>query len=249
MRELRHGLIDRIASRVTGLSASVASPSIADNRALLEELGQPACMAELLRQVRADRPTLRAVAARSYPHVNQFDKIVLVGSPDRAAYRLTLHLWEGRYSEDQTGEELIHDHRFNFWSVVLAGALVSQPFEGSESGKAYRRYRYFPETFRGRSFSEIYEFTGDTKLRATACTTRTRSESYFLSAENIHRIVLQPARLTCSLVLRGPRLRRYSCVYNTTYPAETARISSAMFSEEQLDAKLANLLREVEAPP
>jgi len=52
--------------------------------------------------------------------------------------------------------------------------------------------------------------------------------------------------VTCSLVLRGPRLREYSTVFNTEYPRFNTHFSNSMFSTEELATRLTALLETFE---
>lgn len=205
---------------------------------LLAEISAPAVIGSLLDGVRSDPAALRSVAGQSYRHINHFDKIVLIGSPDPAAYRLTLHSWSLPYEEDEVLEETIHDHRFDFWSNVLFGTQVSFNYVEDPDGMTYRKYRYSPEN-RGVSFSEFYEFRGEVNLQPHSVDTRHEGDQYHLLAgKAIHQVLVSFDEPMATLVLRGPRLRSYANCFNTTYPVEGKSFANAMFSPEQLGAKL-----------
>jgi hypothetical protein len=237
---------------LNGLRSASRENTIVEFKALVEALGQPGKMIPLLRSILNDTTTLAEVAGRSYPHVNNFDKIVLVGSSEPDAYRLTLHLWRPPYPEDLLKQELIHDHRFNFWSTILTGTLSSEVFlkcssPASKSGlRTYREYRYIPEVARSTAFTEFYNYQGHVSLLSSGIHHKYAGEIYYLDAPTIHRIVLPQSSITCSLVLRGPRLRPYSCVYNTSYPSRDTFRENKMFSEPDLWARLFQLLEVLE---
>jgi hypothetical protein len=219
---------------------------IEHNLALISELGTATRMTALLSELLADRDHLAAAAARSYRHVNHFDKIVLVDSRDTAGYRLTLHFWCPPYTEAELDDELIHDHRFSFWSNILTGRLNSVDFAVSAaSDQIFQRYRYSPERDKVTTTSNFYEFTGTIGLAHTGNSQKITGESYYLSYERIHRVLLPREQVTCTLVLRGPRERHYSNVFNTTYPSQDTRLANVMFTPEQLDARLNILLRAI----
>jgi hypothetical protein len=52
--------------------------------------------------------------------------------------------------------------------------------------------------------------------------------------------------ITCSLVLRGPRLKEYSCVYNTSYPERNTVLNNNMFSPRDLEYRLSQLVSALE---
>lgn len=218
---------------------------IDDNLAVVSRLGEPTAMVERLRRLLADPAALEMVAQRSYRHVNHFDKIVLVDSGDPAGYRLTLHLWDPPYTEAEIRDELIHDHRFSFWSNILTGDLVSQNFARAGSpadGVPLQQYRYSPEKLGVSTHTNFYEFVGDVTLATTEPARESAGRSYYLYFEQIHRVVLPQTDMTCTLVLRGPRERPYSNVYNSVYPNQDVRANNAMFSTAHLSAKLAKLV-------
>lgn len=223
------------------LSLDATEATIQENLALVRNIGQPSCVLSLLEEVLNDRSLVSEIAGRSYRHVNHFDKIVLIDSDNEQSYRLTLHLWAPPYSEMELQDELIHDHRFSFWSTVLTGDLISENFSRSESGAVFRQYRYIPEVVT----HNFYEFVGEAILAKTRPSRRTAGETYYLWYENIHRVLLPQASTTCTMVLRGPRQRNHSNVYNTTYPRENTRTANVMFTESQMEGKLSGLLEAV----
>jgi hypothetical protein len=232
-----------------GLETVPGQKRIEDYKATVEAIGRREEVIPLLRSILNSPATLAEVAARSYLHVNKFDKIVLVGNSEFQAYRLTLHLWRPPYSQDALKQELIHDHRFNFWSTILTGTLSSEVFQQRHSAlrqngslRTYRQYRYIPEAARATEFREFYKYRGNVNLLSTGIQHRGTGETYYLDAPTIHRIILPQRNITCSLVLRGPRLRSYSCVFNTTYPSRDTFQKNKMFSESDLAYRLSQLL-------
>lgn len=241
----RRGCLAWLKAALAALPARDDDETIARNLSLIAYLGRPDTAVPMLKEVLLSERLLGEVAARSYRHINHFDKIVLVGNDDPAAYRLTLHLWRPPYSETQVRDELIHGHRFNFWSTILTGTLTSENYLRSVQGQAFREYRYVPE-LRAQTFRDFYEFAGETHLAASNTSVRRAGESYYLSAPSIHKIVLPRRTMTCSLVLRGPRLRHYSTVFNTAYPAQNAQFDNTMFSPGELAERLGALLHALE---
>jgi len=223
------------------LSTVENEQTIKANASFLDDVARPQNIIPLLQEVLNQRSLLTEVAGRSYPHINLFDKIVLVGTDAIYGYRLTLHIWNPPFSESEIQAELIHDHRFSLWSAILAGTQTSVDYaEASDAGKSYREYRYIPEK-RPEHFIDFYEFRGEKRLREIKTHARTAGSSYFLGVPSVHTVLL-PSSLTCSLVLRGPRQREYANIYNTRYPEENAAFDNSMFSPLVLKTKLESLL-------
>lgn len=237
--------ISKLREFISKVSTDLSAETNDRNLGFIASLANPAKALSIVREVIDDDMLLSRIASFSYRHINHFDKIVLVENDDPHSYRLTLHLWQPPYTDSELKQELIHDHRFNFWSGILTGNLVSENFQLSESGAQFRKYRYTPE-LRAEKVSNFYEFGGHVNLAKTTMVTRRAGEAYFLSAPSIHRISLPLVELTCSIVLRGPRLREFSTVYNTEYPQTNTVFDNVMFTPEQLRQKLTVLASSLE---
>jgi hypothetical protein len=230
--------LKKIREALEGLAEVPDELIVRQGHELLAEISAPEAIKSLLDGVRKDPLALRAVAGQSYRHINHFDKIVLIGSPDPAAYRLTLHSWALPFEEDEVLEETIHDHRFDFWSNVLYGTQVSFNYVEDPAGLTYRKYRYTPEN-REVKFSEFYEYRGEFKLQPHSVDTRHEGSQYhMLAGKEIHQVLVSFDEPMASLVLRGPRVRSYANCFNTTYPVEGKAFANVMFTPEQLRAKL-----------
>jgi hypothetical protein len=238
-----------------GLPHQVDDRQSAYNLSLVERLGKASSITALLQKYLDDNALLDTVAARSYPHVNHFDKIVLVDTGNQLGYRLTLHAWFPPYTEKEIQDELIHDHRFSFWSTILAGRLFSQNFARHEYAvdetrprnpmSTYRQYQYSPEKLGDTTTSNFYEFIGKADLEMTGDTVETQGNAYHLKYYRIHRVVLPTESLTCTLVLRGPRERNFSNVYNTSYPDTDTQSGNVMFTRAELIQKLTKIMANI----
>lgn len=131
---------------LNGLPHEVDERQSEYNLNLVRRLGEAPCISGLIGGILQDDVLMDEIAGRSYRHVNHFDKIVLVDTGAQLGYRLTLHAWCPPYTEKELKDELIHDHRFSFWSTILTGRLVSQNF-------ARGRTRTRPPRFRGSTSS------------------------------------------------------------------------------------------------
>jgi hypothetical protein len=231
---------------ISDLAASLDDLRGAPDRchALMKTLRRRDAVLSLLRNVLGDRRLLAGIAARSYPHVNGFDKIVLVGSDDPRDYRVTLHMWRPPYPASALRFEAIHGHRFSFWSAIITGTLRSESFEESETlgQRVLGKYRYVPEVHRDVAFEDFYQRQGRVRLLRAGRDERHAGDAYYLDASAIHRIILPRQTMTCSLVLRGPRLSEHSYVYNASYPSCEIYLKNRMFSPSQLADRLSYLM-------
>ncbi len=89
----------------------------------------------ILKEIIADESLLDKIASRSYTHALGFDKIVLIdlqkdlGIDNKV--QLRFHIWDNK-NDALSVLEAMHEHSFNFISLVLTGKLENQCFEMSE---------------------------------------------------------------------------------------------------------------------
>jgi|NOAtaT_5_FD_contig_31_2205846_length_2617_multi_6_in_0_out_0_2 hypothetical protein len=234
--------LSQMKSILRDLSSELTQQQLTQNLEFVSRLVTPNTMLRILRSIRCQPSELNKVAACSYHHFNDFDKIVLVDSSELRGYRLTIHLWSPPFLNTKTGHELIHAHRFNFWSGVLFGELVSEEFHEASldaSDNKYQCYRYMPELNRSLAFRDFYKLDSTVNLTPRETKIFQSGTCYYMSAPTIHRIILnENTHSICTIVLRGSRLHKYSRVYSKSYPNSDVSLSNKMFSPEELDSKL-----------
>lgn len=228
-------LLDDVRQTLKHLTDDFSQDTIADNLALIKALSEPNRIVGLLDDLLDDEVTLEWIARRSYRHVNHFDKLVLVDSESPAGYRLTLHLWRPPYTAEERDDEIIHSHRFSFWSAILTGALCSENFEVADRGTRFRKYSYIPDEL---TKGNLYEFRGEAALCQANLCAQSAGASYYLPYSQVHRVLLPTCDMTCTLVLRGPRARSHSDVYNTSYPRNDTKTINRTFRREELAERL-----------
>jgi hypothetical protein len=158
----------------------------------------------------ADLRRGRLPAGAPYRHVNGFTKIVMAERPDGS--RLTLHYWPAGGGADD--ESRPHDHRFRFTSVLLGGEQHFVELEEAPDdpdARPWLRYHYRP--YLGGRVAGVTG-AGSTALRPVRIVPRRPFEGHYaISSTVVHRAVTGTATACATLVLRGPRERRWSRVY------------------------------------
>jgi len=233
---------EQLQTIVANLPTDRSDVTIKNNLSLIDRVAKPESIIPMLEHVMNDGNLLADIACRSYRHVNHFDKIVLIDSLDLQGYRLTLHLWNPPYTEKELTDELIHDHRFSFWSNILTGTLVCENFMRAEIGSVFRRYQYTPEK---QTISNFYTFMGEEIISKSEPSKHLAGESYYLSYETIHRVILPRTNMTCTLVLRGPRERTFSNILNTAYPTTNVEMVNTCFSPEEVKMKISEISQNI----
>lgn len=106
-----------------------------------------------------------------------------------------------------------------------------------------RRYRYNPEKAGESTQANFYRFVDEAALEMTGETVEEEGSAYHLEYHRIHRVVLPMESMTCTLVLRGPRERDFSNVYNTAYPSTDTQSANVMFTPDEVADRLRSIRR------
>jgi hypothetical protein len=106
-------------------------------RALLGSIDARQWIADAIENLTADPQALQAAAAHTIEHPNGFDRLTLVDALPH--YRIRLHIW---WPERRGAVEDIHNHAWDFGSVVLAGQLRFKTYTAGETGEEHFVYRH-----------------------------------------------------------------------------------------------------------
>jgi hypothetical protein len=154
----------------------------------------------LVRDVHTDDAAALRVASHSYWHGNGFCKVVLAHAN---GLKLRLHVWEAGHD----AEENVHDHRWDFASVVIAGTLVSTTFREAPGGDRYDAYRYEG----GVAGAYTLNALGSVSLVEAGVSELSAGSSYWLQHDELHQISRLSAReLAATLVVTGPAHRGWT---------------------------------------
>jgi hypothetical protein len=176
-------------------SASAGVGALADT---LTAIVEPAAFRSLLGEISSSRDLLDEVAGRSVWHPNGFGKIVLLSGPN---YKLRLHIW--REAKDMPGasRENIHNHRWDFAMVLLAGSYRHQEYRPADGGRDFHAYSY-----QSSADKSTYSLApaGSRPLRCVFDARLREGSRYTIASEVIHQVTPDPAHPPVSLVLEGP---------------------------------------------
>lgn len=167
--------------------------------------------AELLREVRAflqgNEDAASGVARRSQLHPIGFWKLVLISSRE-PTFSLRLHVWSRPVHEVSLD---VHTHRWDFASLICAGAFVQDIYESEcRSGIEVRRF-YWTDDCEGR---EPRSDRRTAFLRLSSSTQPGPGSIYELRAGVPH--CFRPIRSGVSLVLQGPSVSEASQIFRRT---------------------------------
>lgn len=160
---------------------------------VLEQEFSTAQLCQLLQAILQDEHTLQEISRRSYQHGNGFLKVVLL---DRG-YKLRLHIWFA----GQPCEENIHDHRWSFSSLILAGQLCSEIWQDNALGQQFQEFEYTAATTLQAPF-KIEK--GHSTLRCVHTQLNQTGESYVMPKGKLHRIINPGHQLVASMMCSAP---------------------------------------------
>lgn len=189
-------------------------------------------LVSLLDQLLLSRDVRAEVAARSYVHDNGFTKIVL-RTRNGAQGALRLHLWE----TDGAGPGNVHNHCWDFSSVILAGELAFEEFVVDDDGDVGAQFHeYAPST----DFEYELRPAHLTRLRMTSSGTWKPGDAYKMKAETLHRTWAHVPG-TVSLVSQGPHHRERADVYVTRPEGVPTYAANAALTPAELESRVADL--------
>ena len=150
-------------------------------------------MIELLEAILTDTSSLKQICQRSYQHGNGFLKVVLL---DRG-YKLRLHIWFA----GQSCEENIHDHRWSFSSLILAGSLKSEIWKDHAEGQVFQEYEYHAAT---AERSALKTEMGCQPLQLDHVQLNTVGDHYVMPKGKLHRIINPGHQLVATIMCSAP---------------------------------------------
>lgn len=144
-----------------------------------------------IRRVLNDDALASDLAKGSYLHENGFNKLLLFTTQNEW-FHLRIHQW----LPQEHFEQNVHDHRFNFWSLILSGSLTNNIWGISDSGEEFTHYEYRP-----RNFKEKYEMVnkGSVRLVKEASLAIIQDEVYYFDHRWIHTTSYSPQSVTVIL--------------------------------------------------
>lgn len=209
-----HRLIGELAA-VTG-SADVDVERLHQAAALLRDDGEG--LRDLLGAIVHDPGRAEAVAARSYWHANDFAKLVLHDNDD-PPFHLRLHVWPGEGEHPtaprSVGYSNIHSHRWEFASVILAGALHAELFEEVDvlEPKSFACDKFEYRSAEEPAAAAALESAGQCALRSTGATSYAVGDIHCCDVETVHSAEPVDRALTATIFVQGPTRTHSALVY------------------------------------
>ena len=147
------------------------------------------------------------VGGSSHRHPNGFEKLSLYRST-ATDVRIRLHFWEDSARSEMSS---IHDHRWHFASVVVAGLMkVTNFVQSNGAGLEYSCAQLSDISERNE---KTIRLLGKRRLESTASYVLRAGDAHALHADVPHRVVAWGARASATIVVTGEPLRACSHSY------------------------------------
>jgi hypothetical protein len=155
--------------------------------------------------------TIAEVGLRSYRHDNGFWKLALAES---AAYKLRAHFWF-RWNTPAFLPN-IHNHRWDFSSVILCGGYRQHLFAASRCGNGLNTIPVRAWTYRPSDGTQHQQVTAmvPTHLSHLSSAEYKARDAVVLRAEQLHRVLPIPDCTTITMVVTGTARRLSTDVYS-----------------------------------
>lgn len=257
------GLEARLAERAEAHAHGRAG-ALADALAPFRE---PPAVRALLKAFLEDEDRLRAAAGRSYVHPNGFTKIVLSAG---RGHQLRLHIWWQRPGDAVPKDSNVHNHRWDFSSVLITGGYRYQEFlpvgppdrperrdsfarepSPGEPGSLARGTSFRAYAYGSADDSSSYSLLprGSRRLELVFDAFLSAGTGYALSADILHRVLGDPSRTTASLVFQGRDRRPTVDVFAEAALKTGPALALEKISPRSLAGELSGLLACLTRPP
>lgn len=181
------------------------------------------------------------IASLSYSHDLGFDKIIL--AEGEHGERVRLHIWDNNQCQYNLDSVDIHDHYWDFSSLVLKGVLHSRIYKISATGGESRSHLIHNIKPLG-NYELIY--VGNQNLELIDSYTITKGNVHCLGSNDLHSIINDNA--TISLVLQGPRIIKKNCIFrNKAILESTERSSIRKMTSNKLTRIISRVVAVLEA--
>ncbi|MFI6732245.1 hypothetical protein ACIBI9_04865 [Nonomuraea sp. NPDC050451] len=150
-----------------------------------------------------------------------------------------MHLWRIGVVSDET----VHNHAWDFSSLVLCGSLRFQLLQNCPDGESYDRY---DSTMPPGGVPGDYGFalTGHVSLEVAVDAEVPAGSFYRMHRDTYHRVLAAPqgAPMTATIVIRGPVRRSFSHVLVPSGTPMARTRSMRPLEEDEIMDKLGSLL-------
>ena len=205
----------------------VISYDVCKSENILRKLG--AQIQLILKSILNDSYLCEKVASNSYMHQNGFFKSVLHSSQEDG-WALRLHVWEN--VDISKYDSNIHNHRWNYGSLVLSGSFLEEQYIQSITGIGLHEFQYFTD----KKNQSYYIKEHDIRCKVNKRNIYYKDKFYCQKSNIFHKVL--PLNEYCStLVLQGIPSKDSSTILsdNSNLNLSNGEIEKRFLSPQQLE--------------
>lgn len=148
---------------------------------------------------------LKLISSQSFNHYNGFFKIILFRGKSKI---FRIHIWDSiNYTLNY--KENIHNHRWDFMSILLSGECIHELYRYSEFGEVYYEYEYNPKN---KKSDTNLRFLGINKLEKIKSEIIVSPNKYLIDSDDLHRVTTK--KYTASFVVTSSLKKQVTNVFN-----------------------------------
>lgn len=196
----------------------------------------------LLTSILSDEYRLERIANQSYRHPNRFDKLILFDSVN-TGLKLRMHIWWPQINVP-SGEH-IHNHAWDFSSLILTGSYRFEVFNMSDSGQ--EMYSYKPAPLHSGEPGHRLTPQGPRSLTRVFSGTLRSGCIYSISNLMLHRVINAGNQLTSTLLVQGKKIvGRWPDVLNESPIEDGSEMRILPFAAGELSRIISEYLKSSE---
>ena len=202
------------------------------NKALFE-VSEKELFINFLDSIIRDDTVIDNIISQSYAHQNGFDKLVLATCNEKK-WRLRLHIWDNY--KDLDYEYDIHNHVWDYSSVIICGELINSTYINKNKGDLFHHHVYDIDDINCKA---SLKYLGVQKLSLNSKTIYDVRSVYSQNKKVIHR-AYPNHRYTVTLIIQGEIDTKTSEVYKSRIDEYDKKIglNNNLISKEYLLQKL-----------
>lgn len=219
-------------------SQGLLNINVADTEKTLRLIMKDFNIQELVDSIIKNKTYAKELSTLSYTHKLGFDKII-IAPYGHCSYQLRFNIWWPNSFQESNNYEDIHNHRWDFSTVLLSGAYNYENYRIDETGIMMYHYHYFP-LMKGKN---SLEFVGKDKIKVFSSGSLIKGELMSASHDILHRVMpIQTTYPTSTLFLTTkPKIKKVSVFKQNLAIGSTEHTSNSTMSVEEFEEKLFQL--------
>lgn len=203
-------------------------------RSILDAVGQPHRLHDIIQSILADPEQIEKIAQRSYGHSTGMERIEIAS---HGQFSLRLHYW---MPQEKTTTEDPHNHVYNFGSKVLYGEVITDFYSLGDQGMEMNRFEIATQNTQQKPTPRLIDVVRLQPISPSGGIILSAEDPpYTMSHDVIHRVRQGDAQIPIiTLNLRGEAVKDRSVFFRD----ETMQIANPAPKQVDVEDRLGLLL-------